>query len=88
MVVEKLKPRHTFFARILEQKSAELRKNAAETVRAAEEHVVRSEQIVSRSQMIVDRAKQTLNDVGWVRLPHPNGPKPSAVQPSAEPAEE
>ena len=67
MAVRKLKSREGLFVRLLEQKSAAIRRTAADTVREAEEHVVKAEEIVSHSALIVERALKTLDDLGWSR---------------------
>jgi len=67
MAVNKFSARDAFFTRLLEYKSAAVRKTAADTIREAEEHVLRSEEIVSQSMMIVERAEKILQEMGWAR---------------------
>jgi hypothetical protein len=64
MGVRKLNPRGGLFTRMLEEKSAAIRKSAADTVRAAEEQVCKSREIISRSATILERATKTLVEVG------------------------
>lgn len=67
MVIQKVNARHLFFGRLLEQKSAAVRKTARETIRTAQEHILKSEQIVSHSMEVVERATRVLNELGWYR---------------------
>ena len=67
MAVRKINPRYEHFPRVLEQKSAAIRRTAAETVRMAEEHVIKAEEIVSHSALIVERALKTLDGLEWAR---------------------
>lgn len=67
MAVKKINPQDVYLARIMEQRSAIVRKNAADTIRAAEKHVQRSERIVSQAITILERAEEVLNQVGRTR---------------------
>lgn len=67
MAVRRINAHDVFLARIMEQRSAAVRKCAADTIRDAKEHVQRSEEIVSQSIAIVERAEKILNQTGRVR---------------------
>lgn len=67
MAVKKVSPRDVYLTRIMEQRSAVVRKNAADTIRAAEEHVQRSEKIVSQAITILEKAEKILNQIGRTR---------------------
>ena len=67
MAVKKVNPQDVYLARIMEQRSAIVRKNAADTIRAAEEQVQRSEQIVSQAITILENAEKVLNQISRTR---------------------